>query len=250
MGKSRAAPFPRPPTRTARQTTPTSNAGEAAARVARHHLVAADEPWRNLRTRAASHACPRAPCRMVWPTAGDLLQASASIVKNHFACTRTVRETQTMVLREATQDDVPTLIALIHIAFEEYRGRLEPPSGAHQGNSRRHWSLSAAGSCRPGVAQRAGHRLRLLSSGRRACLLRAAICAADIPSAWRGARADHIRRAAGPGPQGWRRTQLGTHIALPHLQAYYERLGYRVVRYEAHEGYDVPTSVVMEKQVL
>ena len=39
-------------------------------------------------------------------------------------------------------------------------------------------------------------------------------------------------------------------IALPYLQAYYERLGYRVVRYETHKGYTEPTSVVMEKQVL
>jgi GNAT superfamily N-acetyltransferase len=37
-----------------------------------------------------------------------------------------------MVLREATHDDISTLVALIHTAFEEYRGRLEPPSGVHR----------------------------------------------------------------------------------------------------------------------
>jgi hypothetical protein len=37
-----------------------------------------------------------------------------------------------MVLCEATYDDIPTLVTLIHTAFEEYRGRLEPPSGAHR----------------------------------------------------------------------------------------------------------------------
>ena len=41
----------------------------------------------------------------------------------------TVLGTQAMVLREATHDDIATLVALIHTAFEEYRGRLEPPSG-------------------------------------------------------------------------------------------------------------------------
>ena len=46
------------------------------------------------------------------------------------------------------------------------------------------------------------------------------------------------------------RVQLGVRTALPHLQAYYERLGYHVVRYEAHEGYAVPTYVVMEKPVV
>src|SRR5262249_41020163 len=49
---------------------------------------------------------------------------------------------------------------------------------------------------------------------------------------------------------GVQRIQLGTRLALPHLQAYYERLGYRVVRYETHEGYTEPTFAVMEKQVL
>ena len=48
---------------------------------------------------------------------------------------------------------------------------------------------------------------------------------------------------------GLPRVQIGVRTALPHLQAYYERLGYRVVRYEAHVGYTTPTSVVMEKQV-
>jgi hypothetical protein len=38
--------------------------------------------------------------------------------------------------------------------------------------------------------------------------------------------------------------------ALPHLQAYYARLGYRVVRYVAHAGYTAPTSVLMEKDVV
>ena len=34
-------------------------------------------------------------------------------------------------LREATTADLPTLLVLVHKAFEEYRGRLDPPSGAH-----------------------------------------------------------------------------------------------------------------------
>ncbi len=34
-------------------------------------------------------------------------------------------------LREAITEDVPALVAVIHAGFEEYRGRLDPPSGAH-----------------------------------------------------------------------------------------------------------------------
>lgn len=46
---------------------------------------------------------------------------------------------------------------------------------------------------------------------------------------------------------GVSRLQLSIRAALPPLQASYERQGYRVVRYESHHGYTVPTSVVMEK---
>ncbi len=35
------------------------------------------------------------------------------------------------VLREATPDDADALAALVREAFEEYRDRLRPPSGAH-----------------------------------------------------------------------------------------------------------------------
>jgi len=35
------------------------------------------------------------------------------------------------VLREATEADAGTLLALVRAAFEEFRGRLDPPSGAH-----------------------------------------------------------------------------------------------------------------------
>ena len=49
---------------------------------------------------------------------------------------------------------------------------------------------------------------------------------------------------------GLPRVQIGVRTALPHLHVYYERLGYRVVRYEAHEGYTAPTYVVMEKPVV
>ncbi|MGH2405709.1 MAG: GNAT family N-acetyltransferase [bacterium] len=34
-------------------------------------------------------------------------------------------------LREATDDEVPILLAVLQAAFEQYRGRLDPPSGVH-----------------------------------------------------------------------------------------------------------------------
>ena len=36
-----------------------------------------------------------------------------------------------MFIREASLEDAPALSTVILAAFEEYRGRLDPPSGAH-----------------------------------------------------------------------------------------------------------------------
>src|SRR5262245_16472986 len=38
----------------------------------------------------------------------------------------------TIELREATSVDIPMLLRLIHHAFAEYEGQLDPPSGAHK----------------------------------------------------------------------------------------------------------------------
>ncbi len=37
-----------------------------------------------------------------------------------------------IVLREATDADIPAALAVLHAAFEEYRGWLDPPSGVHR----------------------------------------------------------------------------------------------------------------------
>jgi len=152
-----------------------------------------------------------------------------------------------MVLREATHDDIPTLVALIRTAFEEYRGRLQPPSGAH-----RETAESIGNYLQQGYAvlallndevvgcvcyhQESEHvylgRLSVLPSFRQYGVGRALM-----------AYVEQQAQALGVS-----RIQLGVRTALPHLQAYYERLGYRVVRSEAHEGYTEPTYVVMEKQ--
>jgi len=153
-----------------------------------------------------------------------------------------------MVIREATQDDIPTLVALIHSAFEEYRGQLEPPSGAH-----RETVESIGQYLRQGYAvlallndevvgcvcyhQESEHvyfgRLSVLPSCRQYGVGRALVTYVEQQAQALGAP----------------RIQLGVRIALPHLQAYYERLGYHVVGYETHAGYTAPTAVIMEKQV-
>ena len=154
-----------------------------------------------------------------------------------------------MVLRKATYDDIPTLVTLIHTAFEQYRGRLEPPSGAHRETvqsivtylQQGHAVLALLNDQAVGCVcyhQEGEHvyfgRLSVLPAFRQHGVGLALIAYVEQQAQELGAQ----------------RVQIGVRIALPHMQAYYKRLGYRVVRYETHEGYTEPTSVVMEKQLL
>jgi predicted N-acetyltransferase YhbS len=156
---------------------------------------------------------------------------------------------QTIVLREATTTDVPTLVAVVRAAFADYQGQLHPPSGAHHETTdtvRQYLNtgfaaLALIDSQVVGCVfyhQEATHmylgRLSVLQEFRRHGVGQALVAYVE-----QRAQTLHVPRV-----------QLGVRLALPHLQAYYARLGYGAVSYTAHEGYTTPTSVVMEKAVL
>jgi ribosomal protein S18 acetylase RimI-like enzyme len=151
-------------------------------------------------------------------------------------------------LREATTTDAATLVALVQAAFEEHRGRLDPPSGAHDETAetiRNGLELSravlayaaehAAGCVfyRPAEGHLYLFRLCVLPAYRRRGLGRALV--------------EHVEGRA--RDLGLPRIRLGVRIALPRQRAYYERLGYGVVESASHPGYAEPTYVVMEKRL-
>jgi tRNA threonylcarbamoyladenosine biosynthesis protein TsaE len=155
---------------------------------------------------------------------------------------------QDLVLREATDADAAAIVALIHAAFEEYRAVLDPPSGAHRETEEtiRQKMLSSrvviavCGSAPVGCVffeQAADH----LSFSRLAvppACRRRGVGAALIAYVEERARALSLGQV-----------RLGTRIALPHLRSYYERLGYRLLEYRAHDGYAEPTYMILEKDV-
>ena len=151
-------------------------------------------------------------------------------------------------LREATTADLPTLLALVHGAFEEYRGRLDPPSGAHAETLE---SLGRA--LRPG-----GALLASVDDRPAGCVFyhrepdhvylgRLSVLAAHRSRGLGGMLPDGVEHLA--LAMGVPRVELGVRTARPALRAYYERRGYRVVRQEAHAGYASPTYVVMQKEL-
>lgn len=156
---------------------------------------------------------------------------------------------ESIVLREATAADISTLVMLVRTAFEDYRGRLDPPSGAHnetpetlrQALQMGFAALALVNDAAVGCVfyhQEDEHmylgRLSVLQPFRRYGVGQALM--------------EYVEQRT--RALGLPRVQIGVRTALPHLQAYYERLGYHVVRYEAHAGYTVPTYVVMEKPVV
>ena len=150
--------------------------------------------------------------------------------------------------REAVVGDVPTLLRVLLAAFEEYRGVLDPPSGAHHETIESVRRRLADGGAvlatiagepagfafyQPQNAHLYFSRLSVLPAFRNRGVGRALI--------------DYVeRRAAATGAAGVR---LGVRTKLPHLIERYEKLGYRITKYMTHDGYTEPTYVCMEKLV-
>jgi GNAT superfamily N-acetyltransferase len=151
-------------------------------------------------------------------------------------------------VREATVADVPALLGLVHAAFEQYRGRLDPPSGAHRETEATLRSALAAGGALLANADDTPvgcvfyHR-----DGERVDLGRLSVLPAFRRHGIGQMLTGEVERRA--RALGVPRVELGVRLALPSLRAYYERCGYRVVREEMHAGYRAPTYVVMAKDL-
>lgn len=154
-----------------------------------------------------------------------------------------------VVLREAVDRDAPALVRLMHAAFAEYLGRLDPPSAAHTESIESVRKRLNEGSAVLALVndQPAGFafyqpqdthlyfsRLSVVPEWRRQGVGRALI--------------DYVEAQA--RQRGFQGVRLGVRVQLPELQARYERLGYQVTRRVAHEGHAEPTYVLMEKNVL
>jgi predicted N-acetyltransferase YhbS len=154
-----------------------------------------------------------------------------------------------VVLRAAVVGDAASLAATIAAAFEQYRGRLTPESGAFretaEGISRELTAGTAAI-----VAEQDGETL--------GCVM---IKPADgdlyfgrlavIPSARGRGIARRLveaveREATRRGLAGVR---LGVRIVLTENQRLFTALGYVETSREAHPGFDHPTSITMRKSL-
>lgn len=150
------------------------------------------------------------------------------------------------VLREAVPEDAPVLATLLREAFEEYRGRLDPPSSAHDKSEE-----TVRQELRDGGAFLASD-----DTGPLGCVFfhpRADHVYLDrlaVRPAFRGrgvARAlvDAVESRA--QALGHTRVRLSVRLALKDHHVYYARLGYQHHGYGTHPGYAAPTFVILEK---
>jgi GNAT superfamily N-acetyltransferase len=149
-------------------------------------------------------------------------------------------------LREATDDDVPTIVALIHAAFKEYDGAIDPPSGAHkEGVENIRAKMATERAVLALLADQALACVFYRDEGEHMYFGRLAVLPAYRNRGISAALIAYVEQRA--CALGLPRVQLGVRVALPHLRARYERLGYRVIEERRHAGYVEPTYLVMEK---
>ena len=152
-----------------------------------------------------------------------------------------------LILRAATAADAATVAATIAAAFEQYRGRLTPESGAFRETTE---GIAAELAHESGaiLAEQNGQvlgcvmvkilegdlylgRLSVLPTARGKGIARKLIEAVE----------DEARRRQLAG------VQLGVRIVLTENQRLFTSLGYVEISREAHEGFDHPTSINMRK---
>ena len=156
----------------------------------------------------------------------------------------------TLVLRAAARADAAIIAATIAAAFEQYRGKLVPESGAF-GETAEAIAAELAKGTGAIVAERNGKmvgcvmihemegdlyfgRLAVLPAARGTGLARRLIDAVEAEA----------RRRDLPG------IRLGVRVVLTDNQRLFQSLGYREISREAHPGFDHPTSINMRKSLV
>jgi predicted N-acetyltransferase YhbS len=153
-----------------------------------------------------------------------------------------------ITLREGQEADIPTVVAVTRVAFDEYLGQLDPPSGVHK---------ETVASMREKLAS--GHSVLALLDDQvvgsvfyrpepeYVYLGRLAVLPAYRNRGVGGALIAYVEQRA--RELGRPRVRLGVRVGLPHIRARYERIGYVLVEERFHEGYTTPTYVIMEKDI-
>jgi predicted N-acetyltransferase YhbS len=153
----------------------------------------------------------------------------------------------TLVLRAATAADAAAIAATIAASFEQYRGKLEPESGAFRETAE-------------GIAAELARESGAILAERNGCILGCVMVKLIDDDLYFG-RLSVVPEVRGEGiarrlveaveDEARRRelagVRLGVRIVLVENQQLFSAMGYVETSREAHEGFDHPTSINMRK---
>ena len=155
-----------------------------------------------------------------------------------------------LTLRYATLDDATLMTELILAAFEDHRGKIVPPSGAHNETPEKvRAKLEQGGGIIAYVHEvAAGCVVYYPESAEQMYLGRLAVLADFRQHGVGQALVAAVENKA--QSEGYIRMSLAVRVALPRNRAFFERLGYSVTGYESHAGYSEPTFMHLMKPLI
>jgi GNAT superfamily N-acetyltransferase len=152
-------------------------------------------------------------------------------------------------LREAVPADAPEIARVLHLAFQEHEGKLDPPSGVHKETPE-------------SLAERMGKGGAVVVTADDGALVGAGFYewrddyayigrVGTLPAHRRAGLGTAILKAAEERARakGYVRARLATRVHWAELRRYYESKGYRAVGYGTHPGKTLPTWVDLEKDL-
>ena len=152
-----------------------------------------------------------------------------------------------LTLRDATLEDAALMTELILAAFEDHRGKITPPSGAHNETPDKvRAKLKTGGGIIAYISESAAGCVVYYPENQDEMYLgRLAVLPAFRQHGVRQALVAAVENKA--QMKGYARMTLAVRIALPRNRAFFERLGYTVTGYESHPGYNEHTFMHLMK---
>jgi ribosomal protein S18 acetylase RimI-like enzyme len=152
-----------------------------------------------------------------------------------------------LILRDAILNDAPLMTELILAAFEDHRGKIDPPSGAHNETPEKvRAKLEEGGGIIAYVSESpAGCVVYYPEDHDQMYLGRLAVLPAFRQHGVGQALVAAVENKA--QMEGYTRMSLAVRVALPRNRAFFERMGYTVTGYESHPGYSEPTFMHLMK---
>jgi ribosomal protein S18 acetylase RimI-like enzyme len=150
--------------------------------------------------------------------------------------------------RDATEDDIPALANVIACAFEEHRGKLEPPSSSL--NKTPEAVAQELQTARAVVACSNDETVGCVFYTLREGYVYLAHLAVLPQYRGLGIAKALMQSVEGKAlEQGCKRIRLSVRLALEKTRAFYERLGYTFYSYGTHPGFTEPTYLTLEKSL-